>query len=57
MKEIRATFLYGLKYRIGDEPRTAETHANFGTRFRVLPRKNRRIGRRISQNDTSKKET
>lgn len=53
MKELRTVFPYGFNCRIGDETaKTTETRV--GTKFRVLPRKNRRIGRRISHNDIFK---
>lgn len=54
MEELRAVFPCGLIEGIGDEPETFERRINVGTKFRVLPRKNRCISRRISHNDISK---
>ena len=45
MHELRTIFPYGLNDRIGDEPKTPDTHVNVARRFRPLPRKHKRINR------------
>ena len=45
---------YEINGIIGDEPQTAEMHVNVGTKFTVLPRKNRNIARGILHNGTYK---
>ena len=50
MKELRTIFPYGLNDRIGDEPKTADSHINVGLKFRSLPRKHKRVGRGKSHN-------
>lgn len=54
MEELRAVFPCGLIEGIGDESETFERRINVGTKFGVLPRKNRCISRRISHNGISK---
>ena len=54
VKELRPVFPHGLNDRIGDESKTAKTHVNVGTKFRVLSRKKRRNRRGALHNDISK---
>ena len=53
MKELRTVYPYGLNDRVGDEPKTSNTHINVALRFKSLPRKNKRIGRGRSHNGTN----